>query len=208
MGKGKRRKLVDDGPDEPWHRNHGHPAYRLMKTNGANGWVVVRFDGACQGNGRTDAIGGFGWTISWVGTGRKADEGNGVCQGDVVTNNVAEWNGLLAGLRGVADMVAKSTIHWTRPDGVLIEGDSTLVVKCLSGKWRCKVRRLAHARDEALRLLAELGLPWHIRWIGRESNAECDRLAAATLTCGTVGPSNEDGSDDGDAQAERRMAVN
>lgn len=164
---------------EAWHRNRMHPAYRLMRPKAdADGWLILRFDGACEGNGQPDATGGYGWTLI-DSDGMLLSQGSGKASGAPITNNTAEWQGLAFGLDGARDYLLPRF-----PDAaklkLLIEGDSDLVVKCLSGEWRCRDRRLATCRDTCLDLLAEMKLPWRIRWIPREQNGECDDLSKMT----------------------------
>jgi ribonuclease HI len=82
------------------------------------------------------------------------------------TNNVAEYNGLLAALRwAVAHRVAK--LH--------IRADSELLVKQMKGQYRVKNAGLIPLYEEARRLIAQIGRVTfeHVR---RELNTEADRL--------------------------------
>jgi probable phosphoglycerate mutase len=85
----------------------------------------------------------------------------------VATNNVAEYNGLLAALRwAVAQGVA--TLH--------VRADSELLVKQMTGVYRVKNAGLQPLFEEAKSLARTLG---RVRFehVRRELNKEADRLA-------------------------------
>jgi probable phosphoglycerate mutase len=85
----------------------------------------------------------------------------------IATNNVAEYNGLLAALRYAVD-------H--REPNLLIRSDSELLVKQMNGEYRVKNPGLQPLHQEARRLIGRLGRVTfeHVR---RAHNAEADRLA-------------------------------
>ena len=85
----------------------------------------------------------------------------------VATNNVAEYNGLLAALR------------WAMEHGVRalhVRSDSELLVKQMTGAYRVKNPGLQPLYEEARALVREIGRVTfeHVR---RELNKEADRLA-------------------------------
>ena len=83
------------------------------------------------------------------------------------TNNVAEYNGLLAALSWAVDHGHRS-LH--------IRSDSELLVKQLRGEYRVKNPGLQSLYEDARQLAARIGrVPFeHVR---REKNKEADRLA-------------------------------
>ena len=85
----------------------------------------------------------------------------------LATNNVAEYNGLLAALRW-AQAHAVSALH--------IRSDSELLVKQMKGIYRVKNPGLQPLFDEAKSLTKQIGRVTfeHVR---REFNKEADRLA-------------------------------
>ena len=85
----------------------------------------------------------------------------------IATNNVAEYNGLLAALRYAVDR---------REPNLLIRSDSELLVKQMKGEYRVKNPGLQPLHQEARRLIGQLGRVTfeHVR---RAHNAEADRLA-------------------------------
>jgi ribonuclease HI len=85
----------------------------------------------------------------------------------LATNNVAEYNGLLAALRwGVQQRVA--TLH--------VRADSELMVKQMRGEYRVKNPGLQPLFEEAKSLARQIGRVTfeHVR---REFNKDADRLA-------------------------------
>ena len=132
-------------------KNLDHPALRGLHVEPLPGWWLLRFDGSCDGNGSRHAT------------------GNGITVAEVVTNNVSEWNGVLHGLKAVASQKVE-------PAGLVIEGDSMLVVSVLSGRWASKKPELTELRDECRDLIASLDLLWSCSWIPREENEYCDEL--------------------------------
>ena len=83
------------------------------------------------------------------------------------TNNVAEYNGLLAALRWAVEHGVK-TLH--------IRADSELMVKQMKGIYRVKNPGLLPLYEEAKRLARQVGRVTfeHVR---RELNKDADRLA-------------------------------
>jgi ribonuclease HI len=160
-------------------RLDSNPAWRLMAppqpssiTDECPSTAVVQFDGSCLKNGTPEAVGSWGFTIRRGG--RLVCKKNGPTISSLVTSNISEWQGLLNALRQIAAFPKPyTTAH------LVIKGDSRLVINTLAGQWRAKKEHLATHRDECLRCLAEIGLPWFAEWIPREQNEECDALAGA-----------------------------
>ena len=87
------------------------------------------------------------------------------------TNNVAEYSGLVAGLRLVRDLDPAASVE--------VRMDSKLVVEQMSGRWKIKhegMRRLAGEAREALP-------PKQVRytWVPRAQNKAADALVNASL---------------------------
>ena len=85
----------------------------------------------------------------------------------IATNNVAEYNGLLAALRWAADHGVR-TLH--------VRSDSELLVKQMKGVYRVKNAGLQVLYEEARALVRQIGRVTfeHVR---RELNKDADRLA-------------------------------
>ena len=85
----------------------------------------------------------------------------------IETNNVAEYNGLLAGLRKVHELDPAARVE--------VEMDSKLVIEQMSGRWQIKHPGM---RDLALKCrdAHDPSLVTY-RWIPRDQNSHADRLA-------------------------------
>ncbi|MBK8269255.1 MAG: ribonuclease HI family protein [Planctomycetes bacterium] len=84
-----------------------------------------------------------------------------------VTNNQAEYTGLLKGL----EIAAKAGA-----DELDIRSDSELLVKQVHGDYRVKNEGLKPLYDEAMANLGRFK-KWHIQHVRREQNKDADRLA-------------------------------
>jgi ribonuclease HI len=79
---------------------------------------------------------------------------------DGLTNNVAEYRGLLAVLR-----------HVTEGSHVEICTDSMLVAQQFSGNWAVNDPKLVRLLSAARELIADKDLTVQVTWISREENA-------------------------------------
>ena len=124
--------------------------------------VVVEADGGSRGN---PGPAGYGAVVLEEATGevlleRYASLGT-------TTNNVAEYSGLIAGLRAAAELGA------TRVD---VRMDSKLVVEQMSGRWQIKNPGLRPLAAEAAKLVNGFAAVT-FEWIPRERNKLADALA-------------------------------
>ena len=95
-----------------------------------------------------------------------------VGQGPSMSNNVAEYAGVIAVLDEIATMSGHDAV---------IYGDSRLVINQLNGEWRAKGGLYFDSYLSAKDKLANLPMSVRLRWILRERNAECDSLSKAVL---------------------------
>jgi ribonuclease HI len=155
---------------EPGRKIADHPAARTLSSGPRNyfaGWWELRFDGGVDRNGSADCSGRWAFTLH---DGRRLVAAEaGSATGAPVTVNTCEWQGLHAGLLALLPLRAAAP-------GVLIEGDSDLVISQLTGAWSAKQAPLLDWRNRCLDLLAELYAPWFARWIPREQNTVCDAM--------------------------------
>ena len=123
--------------------------------------LVVEADGGSRGN---PGPSGFGALVREP-AGRVLAEAGERC--GLTTNNVAEYSGLLAGLRMAAAIDPAARVE--------VRMDSKLVVEQMSGRWKIKDRRLAGIAAQASRAHD----PSLVRytWVPRAQNAAADRLA-------------------------------
>jgi probable phosphoglycerate mutase len=124
--------------------------------------VVVEADGGSRGN---PGPAGYGAVVLDPVSGEvlaERSEGLGV-----VTNNVAEYRGLIAGLRAALELGA---------DEVDVRMDSKLVVEQMSGRWQVKHPAMRPLATEAGGLVRQIGSV-RFSWIPRAQNKRADKLA-------------------------------
>jgi probable phosphoglycerate mutase len=124
--------------------------------------VVVEADGGARGN---PGPAGYGAVVRDADTGEVLVERSEAI--GVATNNVAEYSGLIAGLKAAADLGAAE---------VEVRMDSKLVVEQMAGRWQIKNAGLRPLAAEAARLIRRFDSV-AFGWIPRERNAAADRLA-------------------------------
>lgn len=124
--------------------------------------VIVEADGGSRGN---PGPAGYGAVVRDADTGELLAEASGGL--GHTTNNVAEYSGLIAGLRAaIKEGAAAAEVRM----------DSKLVVEQMSGRWQIKQPHLRPLASEAAGLARELGDVTYA-WIPRARNAHADRLA-------------------------------
>jgi broad specificity phosphatase PhoE/ribonuclease HI len=124
--------------------------------------VVVEADGGARGN---PGPAGYGAVV------RDADSGEVLAERfeslGVATNNVAEYSGLIAGLRAAESLGARE---------VDVRMDSKLVIEQMSGRWQIKHPGLRPLAAEAAALMRGFDTV-RFTWIPRERNRPADALA-------------------------------
>jgi ribonuclease H / adenosylcobalamin/alpha-ribazole phosphatase len=124
--------------------------------------VIVEADGGSRGN---PGPAGYG-SVVFAKDGRTVLAERKEALG-VVTNNVAEYRGLIAGLEAAHELGATD---------VAVRMDSKLVVEQMSGRWQIKhpdMRPLARRASELQQQFTAVTF----EWIPRERNKHADRLA-------------------------------
>lgn len=127
--------------------------------------VVVHVDGGSRGNPGPAAAGAVVSTVD----GDVLDEASELL--GVVSNNVAEYRGLLLGLRRARELGA------TEVEAV---NDSELIAKQVNGQYKVKHADMKPLHAEALAALGEFDR-WTVRTVRRELNAHADALVNAAL---------------------------
>ncbi|MFF3345526.1 bifunctional RNase H/acid phosphatase [Streptomyces sp. NPDC002779] len=135
---------------------------------------IVEADGGSRGN---PGPAGYGAVVFDAATGQTLAERSEYL--GVVTNNVAEYRGLLAGLRAAFDLDPTATVH--------VRMDSKLVVEQMSGRWKIKHPDMKPLAMEASRVFPPERVTYE--WIPRERNKVADRLANEAMDAGTSGTS-------------------
>jgi ribonuclease H / adenosylcobalamin/alpha-ribazole phosphatase len=157
--------------------------------------LVVEADGGSRGN---PGPAGYGALVRDAVTGEiLAEISDGL---GTATNNVAEYSGLLAGLRHAADLAPGADVE--------VRMDSKLVVEQMSGRWQIKdpnLRALARSAQDQARRLGHVSYVW----VPRERNSRADRLAnqamdaaAGTGQGGAARPRRERSGSNGEDTAE------
>jgi broad specificity phosphatase PhoE/ribonuclease HI len=127
--------------------------------------VIIEADGGSRGNPGPSA---YGAVLKDADTGEViAEDGTPI---GLATNNVAEYSGLIAGLRMAAEFAPEADIE--------VRMDSKLVVEQMSGRWKIKHPDMRPLATEANRL-APFGTTY--TWVPREQNKHADRLANEAL---------------------------
>src|SRR5690606_31213915 len=139
-----------------------HGAGRGVRPVSAGVRVIVEADGGARGN---PGPAGWGAVVRDADTGRVLRERAEPI--GTATNNVAEYGGLIAGLREAADLGATE---------VEVRMDSKLVIEQMSGRWKIRHPGLRPLAARAAELAGRFErVTW--RWVPRERNLDADRLA-------------------------------
>lgn len=128
--------------------------------------LIVEADGGSRGN---PGIAAGGAVVLHGDTGEVLAE-VGVFIGHA-TNNVAEYNGMLAGLQCAFEIDPTASIH--------IRMDSKLVVEQMSGRWKIKHPDMAVLASEARALIGTRQVVFE--WIPRDKNVLADVAANKSM---------------------------
>ncbi|MEY4311934.1 MAG: hypothetical protein RLZZ571_704 [Actinomycetota bacterium] len=123
-------------------------------------------DGASRGN---PGHASYGTVIRNMNTGEVVVELAAVL--GHATNNVAEYNGLIAGLEAIAELDPNAIVE--------VRMDSKLVVEQMSGRWKIKSPDMRELAMKARGLLPFGNVTY--TWIPREDNKHADALANEAL---------------------------
>ncbi|GAA2087330.1 bifunctional RNase H/acid phosphatase [Streptomyces albiaxialis] len=146
---------------------------------------VVEADGGSRGN---PGPAGYGAVVKDAdgGTLRETAEYIGHA-----TNNVAEYKGLIAGLRAA---------HALDPDALVrVRMDSKLVVEQMSGRWKIKHPDMRPLATEAQGIFPPGSVSYE--WIPRAKNKHADRLANEAMDAGKAGKQWEAGASTAELEA-------
>ncbi len=123
--------------------------------------VVVEADGGSRGN---PGPAGYGAVVFSEGGDVLAERAESI---GIATNNVAEYQGLIAGLTAARELGATE---------VAVRMDSKLVVEQMSGRWQVKHAAMKPLFAAAREVAADFDAVTYT-WIPRAQNAHADRLA-------------------------------
>jgi len=171
-------------------RSNQHP----FKNNAARFCLTIYFDGGSRGN---PGIAGCGAEVIAVNNAMDPPITTKYlireyC-GDRETNNYAEYNGLIAGLKQartlISELVGTDTLSSSTGASVSkpllklqIYGDSNLIIQQLKGNWKCKHEGLKPLYHQCQRLIADItnqvaNSEVSYDHVYREQNKVADQLA-------------------------------
>ncbi|RAY10918.1 bifunctional RNase H/acid phosphatase [Actinomadura craniellae] len=135
--------------------------------------LAVEADGGSRGN---PGPAGYGAVVRDAITGEVLAE---VAEAiGKATNNVAEYRGLIAGLRAAAEIDPAARVE--------ARMDSKLVVEQMSGRWKIKHPDMIPLAREARSVASGLGAVTYT-WVPRARNAHADRLANEAMDAAAQG---------------------
>src|SRR3989304_3207940 len=138
--------------------------------------IELFFDGACEpiNPGGTAS---YGWLLKRDG--KIIESGSGIVgTGDGMTNNIAEYQGLLEGIKAFLKLKSAKKL--------LIKGDSSLVINMVKKHWGWNKKKTVWKPHEKMPHLKELLQEVHqlldkndfdAQWLPRELNVEADALS-------------------------------
>ena len=135
--------------------------------------LVIEADGGSRGN---PGPAGYGAVVRDEETGAVVAERAAFL--GRVTNNVAEYRGLIAGLEACVELRPGGDVH--------ARMDSKLVVEQMSGRWQIKHPDMKPLAREVAQLRRSLGAVTY-EWIPRAKNSYADRLANEAMDAGISG---------------------
>ncbi|MER5181386.1 bifunctional RNase H/acid phosphatase [Streptomyces sp. NPDC002896] len=133
---------------------------------------IVEADGGSRGN---PGPAGYGAVVKDAVTGEALAEVAEYI--GTATNNVAEYRGLLAGLRAAHKLDPAARVR--------VRMDSKLVVEQMSGRWQIKHPGMKPLAAEAKTVFPPSQITFE--WIPREQNKHADRLANEAMDAGRRG---------------------
>ncbi|MFI9254368.1 bifunctional RNase H/acid phosphatase [Streptomyces sp. NPDC053069] len=133
---------------------------------------IVEADGGSRGN---PGPAGYGAVVRDAVTGQILTEAAQYL--GVATNNVAEYRGLVAGLRAAHALDPSARVH--------VRMDSKLVIEQMSGRWKIKHPDMKPLATEARSVFPPDQVTYE--WIPRAQNSHADRLANEAMDAGSRG---------------------
>lgn len=122
---------------------------------------LLRFDGASRGNP------GEGGSAAVIYKDNEIIDKCYYYHPKTVTNNIAEYYGLLGGL----NMCIEKGY-----DNIFVEGDSKLVIEQVFGKWNCSHKNLIPLNNQ-INKIKKLFVSIYGKWIPREENGDADEYS-------------------------------
>ncbi|MDB1087799.1 bifunctional RNase H/acid phosphatase [Streptomyces sp. ACA25] len=144
----------------------------MTRGPGKGRTFLIEADGGSRGN---PGPAGYGAVVLDAASGEVLAET--AAHIGTATNNVAEYQGLVAGLRAAFALDPGATVH--------VRMDSKLVVEQMSGRWKIKHPDMRPLAAEAGTIFPAGAVTYE--WIPREKNKYADRLANEAMDAGKRG---------------------
>jgi ribonuclease HI len=160
---------------------NGRPATRAVPKL----WELY-FDGLCEPQ-NPGGVMAWGWAMVCPHTGELFTGDGAKPAHHENTNNVAEYYALGFALKALADRfrvaidasgkLGAAPVRSAGFDGLVIRGDSKLVVEQVNDRWRVTAPKLTPLHTRVRELLKEVGRlgPWQLEWIPRGENLLADQ---------------------------------
>lgn len=126
---------------------------------------LLRFDGASRGNP------GEGGSSAVIYKNNEIIDKCYYYHPKPVTNNVAEYYGLLGGL----NMCIEKGY-----DNIFVEGDSKLVIEQVFGKWNCSHKNMIPLNNQIKKIKKQF-VSIYGKWIPREENGDADEYSNVAI---------------------------
>lgn len=145
--------------------------------------IEIYFDGGARGN---PGVAGAGATVGIRPVDTASFQGKKVqvrqYLGTNETNNVAEYQGLICGLREAKDAINSfEKTHKGAGVRVVVRGDSDLIIQQMQGTYQCKSANLTVVHNTAKDLVTEIEsislVQVEFQHVYRKDNSEADALA-------------------------------
>ena len=151
-------------------QDDGMPVVSENTTIDPSKTYLLQFDGGSRGN---PGIAGAGMVLYELNDNSVMEESREIWCGwkfhsEQATNNLAEYLGLLCGLKCAKSLGIRRLI---------VEGDSQLIVRHITGQYRCKEQSLRQFYNAALDIIENDLDSFEIRHIPRSENSRADALA-------------------------------
>lgn len=134
--------------------------------------IVINCDGACEPV-NPGGIASYGFVIRNSKGEILKKEQAVVGTGEDMTNNVAEYTAAIGAIEWVADNLD--------PSKVVLQGDSQLIIRQISGSYAVKSSRLRPLYEEFKETIDDLSASFEAKWVPREQNEEADTLSKKVI---------------------------
>ena len=135
--------------------------------------VILKFDGASRHNPRGPA--GCGWVLYDEDESHEIETGKDYLRFNV-SNNQAEYQGLINGLRYIQDNISCNKVY--------VRGDSEIVIRQMLGQYNVNSHNIRSYFDKAKEIENDLdrnGVKICYRHISRADNWKADKLANSAI---------------------------